>query len=57
MHGAVLPPLWLLSLPGVKDGCAEGPRDFRLLGAAAHNGRVQEPGENADLPLNLSHYN
>lgn len=45
VHGAVLPPLQLLPLPGLKDGLAEGPHECGLRSAGAHDRGVQEPGQ------------
>lgn len=49
VHGAVLPALHLLPLPGVKDRHAEGPDERSLLSAGAHHRGVQEPGQDAGL--------
>lgn len=49
VHGAVLPPLHLLPLPGAKDRHTEGPDERSLLSARAHHRGVQEPGQHADL--------
>lgn len=49
VHGAVLPPLHLLPLPGVKDGRAGGPCERGALGAGAHDRGVQEPGQDTGL--------
>ena len=47
VHGAVLPPLQLLQIPGAEDRHAEGPDERGLLGAGAHHSGVQEPGQDA----------
>lgn len=47
VHGAVLPPLQLLPLPGAKDRHAEGPDECSLLSTGAHHRGVQEPGQHA----------
>ena len=49
VHGAVLPPLHLLPLPGAEGRHAEGAdqRSLLLLGAGAHHRGVQEPGQDA----------
>lgn len=49
VHGAVLPPLHLLPLPGAKDRHAEGPDERSILRARAHHRGVQEPGQDAGL--------
>lgn len=45
MHGAVLPPLHLLPIPGAEDRHPEGPDERTALGARAHHRGTQEPGQ------------
>lgn len=45
VHGAALPPLHFLPLPGAKDRHAEGPDECIILGARAHHRGMQEPGQ------------
>lgn len=45
VHGAVLSPLHLLPLSGVKDRHAEGPDEGSILSTGAHDCGMQESGQ------------
>lgn len=49
VHGAVLSPLHLLPLSGLKDRHPEGPDRGSLLRTGAHDCGVQEPGQDTGL--------
>lgn len=55
VHGAVLPPLHLLPLPGTQDRHAKDPDERSLFSTWTHHCGVQEPGQDASLWRDFLH--